>query len=372
MSRARDLADSADKDIAGTLTLDGLSVSGDVAVNTDTLFVDASADSVGIGTSSPSETLTVAQGTTERAIAICSSDANVGGFIGASGESGSTNKLIINGSRGSGGIVFQTVSDEKMRIDASGNLLVGATTADQYNLTTTTNAGVVLKKYSGGGKLEVSRDYDCATLNRLSTDGTIIDLRKNGTTVGSIGTKSASLYIGTGETNFRFNDSGDVIYAAGSDGSSRDAAVNLGLSGGRFKDLYLSGGVYLGGTGSANKLDDYEEGTWTPTVTNSGTNPTFTYVNREGTYTKVGRMVTVVCNLRLNVTSVGSGSCYIGGLPFSTATSYAGVAWGIDNAFYNGYAVSGGYLSGATVFTGNTLRVLNGGYITFTATYETS
>ena len=32
----------------------------------------------------------------------------------------------------------------------------------------------------------------------------------------------------------------------------------------RFKDLYLSGGVYLGGTGSANQLDDYEEGTWTP------------------------------------------------------------------------------------------------------------
>jgi hypothetical protein len=32
----------------------------------------------------------------------------------------------------------------------------------------------------------------------------------------------------------------------------------------RFKDLYLSGGVYLGGTVAANYLDDYEEGTWTP------------------------------------------------------------------------------------------------------------
>ena len=41
MSRARDLADSADKDIVGTLTLDGLSVDGDV----------------GIGTSSPSTLL---------------------------------------------------------------------------------------------------------------------------------------------------------------------------------------------------------------------------------------------------------------------------------------------------------------------------
>ena len=39
----------------------------------------------------------------------------------------------------------------------------------------------------------------------------------------------------------------------------------------RFKDLYLSGGVYLGGTGAANKLDDYEEGTWTPTLGNGAT-----------------------------------------------------------------------------------------------------
>jgi hypothetical protein len=38
-----------------------------------------------------------------------------------------------------------------------------------------------------------------------------------------------------------------------------------------FKDLYLSGGVYLGGTGAANLLDDYEEGTWTPAFTNIGT-----------------------------------------------------------------------------------------------------
>jgi hypothetical protein len=45
--------------------------------------------------------------------------------------------------------------------------------------------------------------------------------------------------------------------------ADRDAAVDLGTSTVRFKDLYLSGGVYLGGTGSANHLDDYEEGTFT-------------------------------------------------------------------------------------------------------------
>jgi hypothetical protein len=39
-----------------------------------------------------------------------------------------------------------------------------------------------------------------------------------------------------------------------------DASLDLGAAGVRFKNLYLSGGVYLGGTGSANYLDDYEEG----------------------------------------------------------------------------------------------------------------
>jgi hypothetical protein len=49
--------------------------------------------------------------------------------------------------------------------------------------------------------------------------------------------------------------------------SLRDAAIDIRCRySARFKDLYLSGGVYLGGTGSANKLDDYEEGTWTPVL----------------------------------------------------------------------------------------------------------
>ena len=45
-------------------------------------------------------------------------------------------------------------------------------------------------------------------------------------------------------------------------------------------------GVYLGGTGAANKLDDYEEGTWTPSI--SGYGQELLAVNSTGSYTKVG------------------------------------------------------------------------------------
>ena len=58
--------------------------------------------------------------------------------------------------------------------------------------------------------------------------------------------------------------------------------------------ITASAGVAVGGTGSANTLDDYEEGTWTPTLGNV-TAPTFT--SRNGTYTKIGRIVYLTCEI---------------------------------------------------------------------------
>jgi hypothetical protein len=81
----------------------------------------------------------------------------------------------------------------------------------------------------------------------------------------------------------------------------------------RFKDLYLSGGVYLGGTGAANKLDDYETGTWTPTALSYDGTMTVT----SATYVKVGKLVTVKANVSFDATADGSG-VNISGLPFTT------------------------------------------------------
>ena len=107
-------------------------------------------------------------------------------------------------------------------------------------------------------------------------------------------------------------------------GDYKDDEIDLGYSGARFKDLYLSGGVQLGGTGAANKLDDYEEGTWTPVLADatSGGN-TATIGSADGTYTKVGKLVTVGCRLADIDTSgmTSSNAIYIRGLPFTVASS---------------------------------------------------
>ena len=55
--------------------------------------------------------------------------------------------------------------------------------------------------------------------------------------------------------------------------------------------ITASAGVAIGGTGSANTLDDYEEGTWTPLFKATSSNPTISYDTQLGFYTKIGNLV---------------------------------------------------------------------------------
>ena len=68
----------------------------------------------------------------------------------------------------------------------------------------------------------------------------------------------------------------------------------------------------------ANTLDDYEEGTWTPSI-----GGTATYNFRVGTYTKIGNIVYAVCVLSVNAIGTGSTTA-ISGLPFSSAARSQG------------------------------------------------
>jgi len=92
----------------------------------------------------------------------------------------------------------------------------------------------------------------------------------------------------------------------------------------------------------ANTLDDYEEGTWTPTLTASSSNPTVSYSTQTGSYTKVGNMVTLFGRLQTSAVSGGSGTALIGGLPFAVNST----------GYRNGGAV--GYVSNVTLSSGNT------------------
>jgi hypothetical protein len=72
---------------------------------------------------------------------------------------------------------------------------------------------------------------------------------------------------------------------------------------------------------NANTLDDYEEGTWTPTIAAGYTG--VTYNTQNGRYTKVGRLVTLTCYLQFSGTFDAS-SISVGSLPFDLAAVTAG------------------------------------------------
>ena len=211
-------------------------------------------------------------------------------------------------------LVFKTgasaAADAKMILDSSGNLLVGHTAEGTWDA----NNSAILR--ASGVATFTSTSTPPLYGNRLSNDGDIVSLRKDGSTVGSIGAKSDDLYITTGDTGIRFNDGNDQIWPVGSSGTSRDAAIDLGASGVRFKDLYLSGGVFLGGTGAANKLDDYEEGTWTPGINGR------TFTSAFGKYTKIGNTV----HLQFDCNTMAGGAItnpVLTGLPFASTNSSA-------------------------------------------------
>jgi hypothetical protein len=188
--------------------------------------------------------------------------------------------------------------------------------------------------------------------NRRTSDGAIATFRKDGTTVGTIGVNASDLFQVSSSSSGGFfvadNGTNKFGFVNGEEAlrPASDSTLDLGKTDRRFQNLYLSGGVYLGGTGAANKLDDYETGTFTPTIGGSTGNPTATYTVNNGEYTKIGDLVYVAMDIELSALSGGSGFVELDGLPFT--------AQGVSNAT--------GVLS--ITRTGNFASNLTTGYLT--------
>lgn len=85
---------------------------------------------------------------------------------------------------------------------------------------------------------------------------------------------------------------------------------------GQFR-LASAGITFNGDTATANELDDYEEGTWTPNLLFGGVNVDMTYTTQRGTYTKIGNVVRFVCDIQLSAKGSSTGNATLGGFPFS-------------------------------------------------------
>ena len=252
-------------------------------------------------------------------------------------------------------VAFSTGGTEDARFDSSGRLSIGGTTVTDTHLlniqgsTASHNIGVVLNKtnataqiwgitntgplsfYNYTNSSEAAR-FDTSNNFGIGTSSPTEKLTVNGNI--KLGTSGTSWIYGpstTGRSIFSNSDSSAYVIAYGSSyGSSLDAVVQFTAGTSSTSVLNANGSFSLAGatrtangtgitfpatqsaSSNANTLDDYEEGTWTPSL-----GGTATYASQVGAYTKIGNIVTVVFNLYCNL--IGTGSAFkISGLPFVT------------------------------------------------------
>ena len=198
-----------------------------------------------------------------------------------------------------------------------------------------TSDGANALLYSNNGNFVI----DSAGEIYLDADGADIIFQDAGAEFGRISQVSSDLAIyctASGHEGLRFGNG--AIVPTNNAGASTDNACNLGGATGRFSDLYLAGGVFLGGTGTANKLDDYEEGTWSPQIyyQNATDQGNATNTAQTGYYTKIGRVVTLDFRLVWNITgSPANDNIGVKNLPFvgdSDTFGAGGVAYPINNS----------------------------------------
>jgi hypothetical protein len=395
--------------------------------SSQSLFWDASAESLGIGTSSPDAPLVVEESAVSQTaqgndfavfkrnadgyLKIYSGNTNIGGiafgdpddpFIGAiryqhstdhldfyvnnsermrissdgtvvlnnnAGSSDNTALKIIGGTAGQSSILlgdtavnnigkiqydhsnnslnFTTNSDLAATIDSSGNLLVGTTDTNGGISSSDTDGSAIALSGSTGQVYFTSAQATASAgsvgyFNRKTTDGDIVQFRKDGVTVGNIGVDAFDNFTVSSERELIISTDRTVSrsYVLGDGGTSNgvfypvtDNDPDLGQSGKRWKDLYLGGGVYLGGTGSANLLDDYEEGTFGVGIAGDATGGTDG--NSYGQYVKIGSIVH--CQLIFQV-STNFTSHQLNGLPFNPANDSVVISslHGSGVTIYNG------------------------------------
>ena len=152
------------------------------------------------------------------------------------------------------------------------------------------------------------------------------------------GTQNCLLVAGSAAPQVRIAsdtaNQADLILQAGNSGSDAyiaNAASNgdlvfsthNGSSQGTRLRILDDGGICFGSdTAAANALDDYEEGTWTPSLGGSGGDPTATYSSAIGKYTKIGNTVHLEYQLINTAFSGGSGNLHLDTLPFASSSGY--------------------------------------------------
>ena len=262
------------------------------------------------------------------------------------------------------GLFKWNIGSEKMRLDSAGRLMIGTTTvgnsaADDLTIANSGFAGMTIRSSSSTAGTIYFADGTSGTENYQgivqyvhSTDELQFYTNYAGDSNPRMRINSAGhVAIGTSTVNrtFQVGKNGAETFELEPGESANN---NLSLHFNRNTNQYITNEVrawdhtflhqtsekvrigsnglsFNGDTAAANALDDYEEGTFTPTVVpSSGSFTTAVYGIRDGHYTKIGRMVyfQILVNFSSFNRGSASGSVTITGLPFNRANNTTGIA----------------------------------------------
>ena len=203
----------------------------------DTAMLIDGSGRVGIGTDSPARTVEVYSS----APAIKLNNGTNAFTIGTGAFVDGSNSLVF----------FDEGVGERMRIDSSGNLLVGKTSSD---------ASVSGMQLDQSGEMVLTRTGGCFIANRIGSDGGLLTFRRENSTVGSINiTNSASVVSLTGTSSgggIAMGKSAANVYPARPAGVI-DNTLDFGSSSYRWDDIYATNGTIQ--TSDANEKQDIEE-----------------------------------------------------------------------------------------------------------------
>jgi hypothetical protein len=261
------------------------------------------------------------------------------------------------GTNSSHAFAFLTSGSERARIDTSGNLLIGGTTAP-----TSSTVKQVIQTASGG----------------------FAQFGVSGGTGGMLGAGGENLlfYTYTGSLGSETYTERARIVPYGIQSTN---SISVGSATPSTSGAGITFPATQSASSNANTLDDYEEGTWTPTITFGGASVGVTYNTTftGATYTKIGNRVCVSGYLEVTNKGSSTGDASIGNLPFTSeggATKYLGATVGgssftFANQFWARIAAASTTIdlletteAGAQSFITNS-DCTNGTNIYFSATY---
>jgi hypothetical protein len=253
------------------------------------------------------------------------------GIAGDFTNNSTTNETLRARNNGSGNIAaFRNASAEVASITNSGGLtLSGALNGTSASFTSTVYAATLSQIGSAVAGQNVQLN-----INGVSGKAQRIEFQNSGVQQWLLGAGAASE-----TTAFElFNSTGVITLSINKSTNAATFSSTVETTGIKFPAVQVA-------SADANTLDDYEEGTWTPTLTDNTNASVYSSGLKYGFYTKVGRVVTATAVYDATTCIAGS-SIKVGGLPFTVTSSvsrYPGFNSHTTGGAISSTTIQGGY-----------------------------